>query len=131
MTLRIGDRQGLRQVLTNLVGNAVKFTDAGSVTVRVRDGGGRMVRIEVADTGIGVPAAAQERIFLPFEQADASMTRRFGGTGLGLAICAEVVARMGGRIGVQSAEGAGSVFWLELPLPLVDDAADPPLALEA
>jgi signal transduction histidine kinase len=112
---RIGSRQGLRQVLTNLVGNAARFTDAGAVTVRVRPGPGDTVRIEVRDTGVGVPAEERERIFQPFEQAEAAAGR--GGTGLGLAICAEVVRRMGGRIAVESALGRGSTFWFEAPLP--------------
>jgi signal transduction histidine kinase len=113
---RLGARGGLRQVLTNLVGNAAKFTDAGGVTVRVRSGAGDMLRFEVRDTGVGVPPEEQARIFLPFEQAEAAQDRRAGGTGLGLAICAEVVKRMGGRIGLESAPGRGSTFWVEAPL---------------
>ena len=129
---RVGQRQGLRQVLTNLVGNAVKFTEAGSVSVSARESAEGTVRIEVQDTGIGIPAAAQEKIFQPFEQADASMTRRYRGTGLGLAISAEVVARMGGSIGVVSTEGAGSLFWIELPLATAHSPSPPPtLAVEA
>lgn len=115
---RLGYRQGLRQILTNLVGNALKFTDAGSVGVQVRALGGEWLRIEVRDTGLGIAEAQKERIFLPFEQADGSMTRRHGGTGLGLAICSEMVKRMGGRIGVESAPGEGSTFWVEIPLPV-------------
>lgn len=115
--IRRGYRQGLRQILTNLVGNAAKFTDAGSVRVRVRALGGAWLRIEVRDTGVGIAEEQKERIFLPFEQADGSMTRRHGGTGLGLAICAEMTRRMGGRIGVESAPGKGSLFWVELSLP--------------
>jgi signal transduction histidine kinase len=126
---RSGSRRGLRQVLTNLVGNAAKFTDMGSVTVRLRAAGPGAVRIEVADTGVGVPAEEQARIFLPFEQADAAHDRRVGGTGLGLAICAEVVRRMGGRIGVESAPGAGALFWVEAPLAAAAAAeAAPPAA---
>jgi signal transduction histidine kinase len=116
-TWRHGYRQGIRQILTNLVGNAAKFTEHGSVAVRVLPGPARGIRIEVEDTGIGIPAEVQERIFEPFEQVDGSMTRRFGGTGLGLAICAELAARMRGRIGVASEEGTGALFWVELPLP--------------
>ena len=114
--LRVGYRHGVRQILTNLVGNATKFTEAGHVTVRVtaRDGG---LRLAVEDSGIGVPAEVQARIFLPFEQADGSMTRRFGGTGLGLAICAELAERMDGSIGIESSPGQGATFWVDLPLP--------------
>jgi signal transduction histidine kinase len=115
---RIGHRQGLRQILTNLVGNATKFTDAGSVRVSIRSPGRESLRIEVRDTGLGIADEQKARIFLPFEQADGSMTRRHGGTGLGLAICAEMVKRMGGRIGVESAPGKGSRFWVELDLPV-------------
>ena len=116
--VRHGYRQGLRQILTNLVGNAAKFTEHGSVTVRLLDGAAGAVRIEVEDTGIGIPADRRQQIFEPYEQVDGSISRRFGGTGLGLAICAEIAERMGGSIGVRSAEGAGSLFWLELPLAL-------------
>jgi signal transduction histidine kinase len=115
-TRRVGSRQGLRQVLTNLVGNATKFTDAGSVTLRAVDRPDGIVRIEVEDTGIGIPDEMREKVFRPFEQVGASQARRPGGTGLGLAICAETVERMGGRIGLGSAAGGGSLFWVELPL---------------
>ncbi len=112
----VGWRQGLRQVLTNLVGNALKFTDAGTVTVSVTEHEAGLVRIEVRDTGIGIPAAARARIFLPFEQADGSTSRRYGGTGLGLSICSEMIRRMGGSIDVESAPGQGSTFRIEIPL---------------
>jgi len=114
---RRGCRQSLRQVLTNLVANGVKFTERGGVTLKVRARADDLLRIEVQDTGIGIAAEVQGRIFRPFEQADAATRGRFGGTGLGLAISAEMVARMGGRIGVLSEEGQGSLFWLEVPLP--------------
>lgn len=127
--LRTGLRQGLRQVLTNLVGNAAKFTpEGGRVALRVLARPGDGVRFEVEDSGIGIEAEALDRIFLPFEQADGTMTRRFGGTGLGLAICAEIVRRMKGRIGVESEPGRGSTFWVELPLPLPAPAAEPAMA---
>ena len=114
--LRVGYRHGVRQILTNLVGNATKFTESGHVMVRVstRDGA---VRLAVEDSGIGVPAEVQTRIFLPFDQADGSMIRGFGGTGLGLAICAELAERMDGSIGIESSPGQGATFWVELPLP--------------
>lgn len=114
--LRLGYRQGVRQILTNLVGNATKFTEAGHVMVRVSAREGAL-RLAVEDSGIGVPPEVQARIFLPFEQADGSMTRRFGGTGLGLAICAELAERMDGAIGIESSPGQGATFWVELPLP--------------
>ena len=91
---------------------------------RLLPGPADAVRLEVQDTGIGIPAEVQERIFEPFEQVDGSISRRYGGTGLGLAICAELAKRMGGRIGVASEEGAGALFWVELPLP---QAAVPPV----
>ncbi|MBC8010733.1 MAG: response regulator, partial [Burkholderiales bacterium] len=117
-----GDPTRLRQVLLNLVGNAVKFTAAGEVSVLIRqerrDAGIAHLRFEISDTGIGMDAAALGRVFQPFVQADDSTTRRFGGTGLGLAICKRIVELMGGRIGVQSEPGRGSTFWFTLPLPV-------------
>ncbi len=116
-----GDPFRLRQVLANLVGNAIKFTERGEVVVQVATGapeGGLVpVTLCVADTGIGIPPEAQERIFEQFSQADGSTTRRYGGTGLGLAISRRLVRLMGGSIRVHSAVGAGSRFIVELRLP--------------
>ena len=121
---RSGYRQGLRQVLTNLVGNAAKFTAEGSVTVRVTGRPEDLVRVEVQDTGVGIPRSDLMRIFLPYEQAETSAQAGHGGTGLGLAICAEVVNRMGGTIGVESTVGSGSLFWFEVPLAIVAAPVD-------
>lgn len=114
-TAALGDPTRLRQVLLNLVGNAVKFTDQGGVEVRAERQDGALVW-QVRDTGIGVPVEAQARIFEPFTQADASTSRRHGGTGLGLAISSRLVAIMAGRLTVDSRPRAGSTFTLRLPL---------------
>ena len=111
-----GDPVRLRQVIVNLVGNAVKFTEAGSVRLRVvrlpaRDDGTICLQFSVSDTGIGIPKDQQELIFEPFQQADGSTTRRFGGTGLGLSICSHLVGQMNGKIWVESEEGHGSTFY--------------------
>ena len=114
----VGDPGKLRQILVNLVGNAIKFTEAGEITISVSAAGKDERRVQVdfsvADTGIGIPAAVQERIFLPFTQVDGSATRQYGGTGLGLAISRSMVDLMGGRISVRSTEGKGSTFQVSL-----------------
>jgi len=112
----LGDATRVRQVLNNLISNALKFTEAGRVAVTVGRRGGALT-LTVVDTGIGMSAAQQATLFQKFAQADASTTRRFGGTGLGLAICRELAELMGGRIEVSSAEGEGSTFVATLPLP--------------
>ncbi len=139
-----GDRRRLAQVLTNLVGNAIKFTERGQVSVTVAPEAGR-VRFEIRDTGIGIDRSQQERIFLPFTQADGSATRAHGGTGLGLSIANKLVRQMGGEITLRSEPGAGASFSFSIALPPAtldaprhaaadlpeDAAADPPAPSEA
>jgi signal transduction histidine kinase len=124
----IGDPARVRQIVSNLVDNAVRFTDRGEIVVQVAaepvTAGVLLVRIAVRDTGIGVPAAQRSCIFQHFTQVDASPTRKHGGAGLGLALCNRLVGLMAGRIHMESEEGCGSTFTVELPCPLV--AAEPP-----
>lgn len=135
---RIGDRARLKQVLTNLVGNAVKFTRVGGIRIEVAPAasglvadGGEPIRFTVADTGIGIAPEQREAIFERFQQADPSMTRAFGGAGLGLAICKGLVSVLGGEIGVDSEPGMGSRFSVVLPLPAAPEAGRPRAAKRA
>ncbi len=125
------DKDRLQQVLNNLLGNAMKFTSSGSIEVTVtkqaEEGTNRQLRFSVIDTGVGVPTTELDRIFDPFMQADATMTRRYGGTGLGLAISKHIVASLGGMIGVESVEGRGSTFYFTVPLE-VESSGDTSLA---
>ncbi len=125
-----GDQARLRQVLSNLVGNAIKFTEHGGVSVackhKITDSGQTFARFEIFDTGIGIPADAVDRLFTRFTQSDSSTTRKFGGTGLGLAICKQIVQLMGGEIGVITDVGEGCTFWFEVPM----TAGQQPAALD-
>ena len=125
----LGDKHRLLQILTNLIGNALKFTIAGKITLRGtlehEVGSAVRIRLEVSDTGIGIPAANQAMIFEAFTQADSSMTRRYGGTGLGLSIARQLCHMMDGDIGVESTMGVGSTFWFTVLLERLDTM--PPL----
>lgn len=112
----MGDSSRIRQILTNLIGNAVKFTDKGSITVNFTRSQNNMIKVTVDDTGIGIPPSRLDDIFKKFTQADESTTRQYGGTGLGLAICQKLVNLMNGNIGVDSVIGQGSSFWFTIPL---------------
>ncbi len=119
----MGDPTRLRQILINFVSNASKFTDQGSITIRINretqfvkaPEGGLALRFETVDTGMGMPLHVCQKLFQPFTQADNSTTRKFGGTGLGLSICSRLIELMNGKIGVYSTEGKGSTFWFEIP----------------
>lgn len=116
----IGDPMRIRQVLTNLIGNAIKFTEQGEVSITLKlitkNANQQIIRFEIRDTGIGIPLDVQTRLFQPFVQAAATTARHFGGTGLGLSICKSLVAAMEGAIGLDSDIGKGSCFWFMLPL---------------
>lgn len=122
------DAGRLRQVLVNLLGNALKFTKSGSISVRVMTcetpDGEKGLRFEVEDTGVGIKQEAQLQLFQNFTQADSSITRQFGGTGLGLAICKRLLVLMGGEIGLDSQYGKGSCFWFQIPLKQMDELDD-------
>ena len=113
----VGDPVRLRQILSNYLNNALKFTDSGSLRLSVHQTSGHLVRFDLIDTGPGIDEALQALLFRPFSQADVSTTRRVGGTGLGLSICRQLAELMGGQVGVVSVPGQGSCFWAEVPLP--------------
>jgi len=109
-----GDATRIRQILTNLISNAIKFTEAGKIVLRVAPVDGGLVRFSVEDTGVGFDMAEKDRLFRRFEQADASITRQYGGSGLGLAICRELASLMGGSVDCSSEPGVGTTFWADL-----------------
>ncbi len=118
-----GDAYRLRQVLVNLLGNAVKFTEQGTISLRVSkeesDGKVPLLRFEVEDSGVGIPSESIGKLFQPFTQVDSSTTRRYGGSGLGLSICARLIKLMDGELGVRSDKSKGATFWFTVPLPAV------------
>jgi len=126
--LIMADSMRLRQLILNLASNAVKFTSNGKITIRAKkksqEKDNVLLRFEVEDTGIGIPKDKQEYIFEKFTQVDSSSTRKLGGVGLGLSICKTLVAMMGGKIGVISEVGKGSVFWVEIDFPVCNEDVD-------
>lgn len=124
----VGDAHRLRQVLVNLLGNAVKFTEQGAILLRVRkERAGEtaeLLRFEVEDSGVGIAEGSMDKLFQPFSQVDSSSTRRYGGTGLGLSICARLIKLMEGEFGARSEYGKGSTFWFSLPLRVARQAAE-------
>jgi len=131
-----GDPDRLRQIVINLVNNAIKFTQRGTITLRVVPSAGNTdsnpsIRFSVTDTGIGIPKDRLDRLFKAFSQTDASFSRKYGGTGLGLAICKQLAELMGGRVGVESEPGVGSTFWFEVLLPAGHSPAPPALVAGA
>ena len=130
-----GDPARLCQVVTNLIGNAIKFTDHGEVSLRVavesRNGPVQVLHFTVIDSGIGIPPEKHENVFEPFTQADTSTTRKYGGTGLGLSITASLLKRMGGKIWLESAAGQGAKFHFLVPLKVTEEAPAAPLPVEA
>ena len=126
----VGDPGRIRQVLLNLVTNAIKFSEKGKVSLEIslrsRDARAVCLKVAVKDTGMGIPAEARSRLFTAFEQADNSINRKFGGSGLGLAISKRLVENMNGEIGVESEIGKGSIFWFTLPLPIQTNASPSP-----
>ena len=126
----VGDPYRLHQILLNLMSNALKFTDAGSISVHVaavnRGPSSIVLQFTVADTGIGIPAEARDHIFQSFQQGDGSTTRKYGGTGLGLAICSRLVSLFGGRIWVESSPGEGSRFHFTANFSVASEAVETP-----
>ena len=121
----VGDMVRIRQVVTNLLSNAVKFTDAGEIRLSAGQTRADYIRFCVSDTGIGFPMSDKPKVLGRFQQADSTITRRFGGSGLGLSICVELAALMGGVLDCESEPEAGSRFWMELPLEFADQACNP------